>query len=655
MHSHGLSDQQKKFYLQAVLAGTAEMLGAKNPNAISDLAVQATSNPYERLDRRGNRIRNFHTFGHVTRSAEEVYPEMEQVRKYVEDYVRRNETALKMLPTDNRNQTLAGVYVEASLQAFGFNADCGGVPVEIILRGMANKPGFKKMFDAAGLNRTGIMHDLVYYVDKTPEPQWLEYITKGNNALLKLSDDGKNLEWNERGKATMLYKLLAPMEGKDKPFDLEAPCGALGPYPLDLSKVMVYGELLSAVTAAQHDLDQGMPKKEQLRRAVEIIGTYFCKSESFSDELFDRFNKLGNTLGMSGNEIVHDYEVAISFPNKFDIGAFKGIGEGLESGIHAKSRFVDELEPNPANRDLATVTDFDRANMGAAWFNRDIVLVGLIKGLELQLADDRVPPALHTRIKEFLAPYRGDDGKIDGEKLDREFGSGTAKSYESVKPLEIFRSLPRAVSNGHSPNNYVVGDTKGNGIDILNVTKLEANFRAAELCAENVRALQAIAATEMLVGALLHKEGMSDTPTWELNIQPLKLDGKTPAGGLNANVMQRLKEPETMVDIFGEDRPAGHPNNKIAASLLELVGHEKMAELASLQAKIVMGAKPADTDARRKALVDSADEIISKAEQVFGNEVVEQLRQNVHKAVESRDVPTQIDNASIAPMKRERG
>jgi hypothetical protein len=136
----------------------------------------------------------------------------------------------------------------------------------------------------------------------------------------------------------------------------------------------------------------------------------------------------------------------------------------------------------------------------------------------------------------------------------------------------------------------------------------------------------------MLIGALLESEGQSNIPTAELKIQPLKLNEGQIAEGLDAGVIERLEAPETPVDVFGETRPTGHPNDKIAASLLKSVGHEKMAELSSLQIKIVMGARSGGLDSRM-ALCSEADEIIAKAIEVLGDKVVEELREKVREAL----------------------
>ena len=78
-----------------------------------------------------------------------------------------------------------------------------------------------------------------------------------------------------------------------------------------------------------------------------------------------------------------------------------------------------------------------------------------------------------------------------------------------------------------------------------------------------------------------------------------------------------------------------YSNDKIAASLLKRVGHEKMAELSSLQIKIVMGARSGGLDSRM-ALRGEADEIITKAIEVLGREVVAELREKVQEALSDR-------------------
>ena len=298
-------------------------------------------------------------------------------------------------------------------------------------------------------------------------------------------------------------------------------------------------------------------------------------------------------------------------------------------------RFVDEVEPTPANRNDATLTDFDRANVGAPWFTRNSAVVGLIKNMLIQLKDERVPNPLRDTIRNYLEPYLINietyTVEVDSAKLDEAFGPGTYAAFNEVEPLEIFRGLPEAALNGKSPNNYyVIAEEDGEP-----VTKLEANFRATKASIEKLKTLQAITGTEMLIGALLESEGQSNIPTAELKIQPLKLNEGQIAEGLDAGVIERLEAPETRVDVFGETRPTGHPNDKIAASLLKRVGHEKMAELSSLQIKIVMGARSGGLDSRM-ALCSEADEIIAKAIEVLGDKVVAELREKVQEALSDR-------------------
>jgi hypothetical protein len=382
-----------------------------------------------------------------------------------------------------------------------------------------------------------------------------------------------------------------------------------------------------------------MPELQQLRRILEIMGTYYCKSEKFGEELFYRFSKLGKSLEppILDEEIQRYYEVAISFSNKADVVAF-GTGKvGLNCDILRLFRFVDEVEPTPANRNDATLTDFDRANVGAPWFARNIAVVGLIKNMVIQLKDERVPNLLRDTIRNYLAPYLKDiktyTVEVDIAKLDKAFGPGTYAAFNEVEPLEIFRGLPKAKLNGESPNNYIIANKYGEP-----VTKLEANFRATKASIEKLKTLQVITGTEMLIGALLESEGegRSNIPTAELKIQPLELNGQAHANGLDIGVIERLEAPETPVDVFDEQRPTGHPNDKIAASLLKRLGHEKMAELSSLQIKIVMGARSGGLDSRM-ALPAKADEIIAKAIEVLGDKVVAELREKVQEAIVNID------------------
>jgi hypothetical protein len=665
--SHGLTNQQKNLYLRAVITGTGAMLGGKAANNVSPLMIDATLNPLERLDAGGNRIRNFHTFGHVTRSAEEIVPAMQQVRTEVEDYIRDNTKSLSGMDNATLNDTLSKVYAASSFKAFDVPYDKTRSIADNLVENDRN-PNMSEMKDASGLNKTGVTHDVVYNVDGMADPKWLEYVTKGDNALLQLTPDGKALEWNARGKESLAYKLIAPMKslgGLDRPINLEGGKDALGPYPTNFASAPVYNELLSAITEQQQDLDQKLPQSEQLRRSVEIMGTYYSKTPGFGDELYDRFSKLGTRIGMSQDSIRDAYESALTFTNKADVKAFRG-GTGLKSDIQRLSRFVDELEPSAGTRNDATVTTLDRANVGAEWFTHDIAVTGLIKNMTQQLGDEKVPAAQRQQIKNYLKPYLNEnynaqlmkpEQMIDSAKLDKTFGPGTYAAYEKVQPLEIFRGLPQAAMPvGESPNNYVIATENGKPI-----TKLEGNFSALKSTVAKLRTIQAITATEMLNGALLEQAGQGATPAAKLNLAPLNNDNITPAANLDIGVMERLRNPDFSVNVFGETRAAGHPNDVIAASLLERVGPEKVAELAIKQQQVVMGARFMNPELAKKygnnslaALKGEAQDIIDSAEAILGKDVVGEFRQNVKAAADALSGPVMpVVAPAAAPVKVE--
>lgn len=665
MESHGLTDNQKRLYLHAVIAGSAALLDAKSPENLSPLAVAATLNPLERQDKDGNRVRHFHTYGHVTRSAEQAIPAMGIVRHAVEEAIKADEERLSKLDNEHLNIELARFYASQVIMSFGGEFD-NSLSIHDNLQ-ILNKSQREKVQEAAGLDNSSVMHDVVYNVDalnQNPtngqpgnfaEPKWLEYVTQSPGALLQVSADGQSLEWNERGKQTLLYKLLAPMEGKPDYFDLEwvGKSNTLGPYPLDFNRGVQFNELLSAITKQQQDLEQGLPEREQLARAVEIMNTYYCKTNNFSKQLFERFTQVAHSIGMNDDQIQQDYNSALTLANKADIAAFGSTATGMDNPLLTQFQFVDFMEPQPGNRNPETMTDIDRANVGVTWFTRDMAVMGLIKSLEEATKDPKTDPAVTSRINEYLDEHFRVAGKIHPHKLEDELGTGAFQAYEKASPREIFRAPPQIDPRAESiisGNNYSVSQDA----DGRRISKIKANFRALKSYVTLLKTHQAITGTELLIGALMAEAGAADRPISQTPITPLESPAK-PAAGLDAGVMERLRNPQTKVDVFGEMRETGHANDKIAAQLLEHVGHGKMAELGALQAKIVMGARfgayaqhysPTDSgiEKSRKAIIGEHKAIIQAAEAILGKELVGELREHVQQAIGT--VPLAIESGA---------